>query len=91
MSNHYPHQEEIDALTDSLLAYVEEHGSTPMQAISAFVMQAEHALDTSSDDMHNYDDWFIISDLEEAVVLKNFAQQYQQKYRDNFPEGQARI
>lgn len=90
MSNQYPHQQEMEAITQRLLDYVVKHSVSPMNAIREFSNKAIHALDTSSDDMDKYEDWYVLSDLEEAVVLKNFALKYQKKYRYKLPDGQER-
>ena len=87
MSNQYPHHQEMDAVTKNLMEYSEYYDSTPMETIREYSLGGIHALDTESGIMEKYDDWYILNDLEEAVAIKNFCIEYQNKNRDNFPNG----
>lgn len=91
MSNQYPHQQEMDAVTKRLLEYSDYYDATPMETIREYSLGGLHALDTTSTRMQDYEDWYILNDLEEAVATKNFCIKYQKKYRDNFPNERKRV
>lgn len=91
MSNQYPHHQEMDAVTKNLMEYSEYYDATPMETIREYSLGGIHALDTGSDIMEKYDDWYILNDLEEAVAIKNFCIDYQHKNREYFPNGRKRV
>lgn len=91
MSNQYSHRQEIDAVTKNLLEYSDYYDATPMETIREYSLGGIHALDTESDIMKEYENWYILNDLEEAVAIKNFCLKYQNKYRDNFPNRRKRV
>ena len=91
MSNQYPHRQEMDAITKNLLEYSEYYDATPMETIREYSLGGIHALDAESDIMEDYEDWYALNDLEEAVAIKNFCIEYQNKNRDNFPNGRKRV
>ena len=91
MSNQYPHQQEMDAITKNLLEYSEYYDATPMETIREYSSGGIHALDTESGIREKYDDWYILNDLEEAVAVKNFCIKYQKKNREYFPNGRKRV
>lgn len=90
MSNQYPHHQEMDAVTKNLMEYSEYYDSTPMETIREYTFGAIHALDTDAKYKEDYDDFYSLNDLEEAVAIKNFCIKYQKRYRDNFSNGRKR-
>lgn len=91
MSNQYPHRQEMDAVTKSLLEHSEYYDATPMETIREYTFGAIHALDTDAKYKEDYDDFYSLNDLEEAVAIKNFCIDYQHKNREYFPNGRKRV
>lgn len=80
--NQYPHQEEMDLVLEALQEEIKFGSDNPWEAILDFKECS------SDEDRHA---WANLNDLEEAVVLKNFAVWYQQEYTHKFPNGRERL
>lgn len=80
--NQYPHQEEMNLVLECLQEEVRRDEYSPWIAVLNF---KEYG---SDEDRHA---WASLNDLEEAVVLKNFAVWYQQEYTHKFPNGRERL
>ena len=82
--NQYPHQEEMKEVLDDLKEYVSVTHEPPFRIVEYF-KKIVSELDV------NDTGYSALSDLEEAVVLKDFGAWYQQEYAHKFSNGRERL
>lgn len=89
MTNQYPHQIEMDAVLDKFKNMVNPSSNNKIDPFNVIYNYIDEYYIGMTNEFID-ENFAVLSDLEEAAVLKNFGLWYQNKYRNIDPEGRAR-